>query len=101
MLQQAWRNAREAGSYHLLSDINQTLMPRAVPEMIGQQEVVLNLSSDGAVLLPDQAYLEMRMTDAQSSSSVVILRDTRGTFLLQDGELKPVNTLNLAAQSMT
>ena len=100
MLQKAWQNAREAGSYHLLSDVNQTLTPRSVPEMIGQQEVILNLTSDGAVILPDQAYLEMRMADAQSSSSVVILRDTRGTFLLQDGKLKPVeNTLNLADQS--
>src|SRR3990172_13105121 len=100
MLEQAWQNAQEAGSYRFLSDIDQLLIPRPVPEMIGQQESTLNLTSDGAVILPDQAYLEMGVADDQNSRSVVILRDGQQSFMLQNGELKQVeNVLNLASQT--
>ena len=100
MLQQAWQNAQDTGSYRFLSDIDQLLIPRPVPEMIGQQETALSLTSDGAVVLPDQAYLEMGVADEQNSRSVVILRDGQQSFMLQNGELKPVeNVLSLTSQT--
>ena len=100
MLQRAWQKAQEVGSYNFLSDINQTFIPRPVTEMIGQQETALNMALDGAVVLPDQSYSEMRIYNGQTSESVVMLRDGAQSFMLQDGELKPVeNALNLASQS--
>ena len=100
MLQLAWQKAQEVGSYSFISDINQTFIPRPVTEMIGQQETALNMALDGAVVLPDQAYSEMRVYSGQTTESVVMLRDGAQSFMLQDGELKPVeNALNLASQS--
>jgi hypothetical protein len=100
MVQNAWRNAQEAGSYRFISDINQTLIPRPLPEMIGQQETALSLALDGAVVLPDRAYTEMRLAGGDGSESVVLLRDGGRSFMLHDGELKQVDeALNLASQS--
>jgi hypothetical protein len=100
LVQNAWRNAQEAGSYRFISDINQTLIPRPLPEMIGQQETALSLALDGAVVLPDRAYTEMRLAGGDGSESVVLLRDGGRSFMLHDGELKQVDeALNLASQS--
>ncbi len=99
-LEQAWHNAQAAGSYRFISDINQTYVPRPAPEMIGQQETTLSMTIDGAVLLPDQAYSEMKVLSNQISTSVVMIRDGAQTFMLQDGELTQVDdALNLASQS--
>ena len=69
--------------------------------MIGQQETALNLALDGAVVLPDQAYSEMRMDSGQTHQfGGDAPRRRRSRSMLQDGELKPVeNALNLASQS--
>lgn len=99
-LQQAWQNAQDAGSYRFISDIDQTLVPRALPEMIGRQDTALNFTVDGAVVLPDRAYLEMRVASADLTESVAVLRDGGESFMLQDGELKPVeDVLNLTSQT--
>jgi hypothetical protein len=100
MVQRAWRNAQEAGSYRFISDIDQTMIPRASPEMIGQQETELDLALDGAVVLPDQAYSELWLASGNRSDSVTVLRDGGQSFMLQDGTLKPVEeALNLASQT--
>jgi hypothetical protein len=99
MLERAWQNAREAGSYRFVSDINQTLVPRPVAAMVGQQETALLLSLDGAVILPDRSFTELKVHNGQRSSSVSLLRDGAQSFMLQDGVLTPVeNVLNLASQ---
>jgi hypothetical protein len=99
MLERAWQNAREAGSYRFVSDINQTLVPRPVAAMVGQQETALLLSLDGAVILPDKSFTELKVHNGQRSSSVSLLRDGAQSFMLQDGVLTPVeNVLNLASQ---
>jgi hypothetical protein len=100
MIERAWQTAQEAGSYRFVSDINQTLVPRPVAAMIGQQETALLLSLDGAVVLPDKSYTELKVLNGQRSESLTMLRDGAQSFMLQDGELKPVeNVLNLASQS--
>ncbi|MCJ7738447.1 MAG: right-handed parallel beta-helix repeat-containing protein, partial [Anaerolineae bacterium] len=96
MLQHAWRNVQDAGSYRFISDVDQTLVPRPVPEMIGQQETALSLALDGAVVLPDRAYMDLRLAGAGHDGSVGMLRDGGQSFTIQDGELKPVDdALNL------
>lgn len=100
MVQRAWRKAQAAGSYRFLSDVEQTFVPRAIPEMIGQQDTALNLALDGAVVLPDQAYIEMRVAHANRTDGVAVLRDGGRSFMLQNGELKPVEeVVNLASHA--
>lgn len=100
MLERAWRNAQQAGSYRFVSDINQTFIPRPVVEMIGQQETALNLALDGSIVLPDQGYMKLKVLSGPRSESVVMLRDGGQSFMLQEGELKPVeNTLSLVPQN--
>jgi hypothetical protein len=100
MLQRAWRNAQAAGSYRFISDVNETLIPRPVPEMIGQRDTSLSLALDGAVQLPDRTYTSVQVIADGRSGSVVLLRDGTQSFMLQDGELKPVeDALSLASPS--
>ena len=95
-LQQAWQNIRDAGSYRFISDIDQTLIPRPVPEMIGQQETALSLALDGATVLPDRAYMDLRLVGADHDDVVAMLRDGGQSFTIENGELKPVDdALNL------
>ena len=75
MLQRAWQNVQSAGSYRFISDVDQTLIPRPVPEMIGQQETALSLALDGATVLPDRAYMDLRLVGAGHNDAVAMLRD--------------------------
>src|SRR5512136_340895 len=71
MVQRAWRNVQDAGSYRFLSTADQALIPRPIPQMIGQTDVRLTLETDGAVVLPDRenaaassrAYMELRVAN--------------------------------------
>jgi hypothetical protein len=90
-LKSAWERVQEAGSYRFLSTIDQTLVPRAIPEMIGQQEQRLRTTMNGSALLPDQAYIEMWVeSGARQVSPVVLIRDGNQDFIQLDGELSPV-----------
>ena len=100
MVQRAWDNAQSAGSYLFASDVTQTLIPRPVPEMIGERDTTIKLALDGAVDLPDRAYLELSVASGGREQAATLLRDGPQSFLLQDGELKPVeDALGLAAPS--
>ena len=99
-VQNAWNNALESGSYRYISDTTQAIIPRPIPEMIGEQETVFDLAMDGVVVLPNKSYLAMKVLSGSHSDLVVVLRDGEQSYMLIDGELKPVqNSLNLASQS--
>jgi len=96
-LTQAWQLAREAGSYRFASTSDQSMIPRAVPEMVGQTNVNLTIENDGAVLLPDRAYMKLRVAGLAQEASATLLRDGSQAYMLQDNELKPVeDALSLA-----
>jgi hypothetical protein len=98
MVEQAWRNAREAGSYRFLSTAEQTMVPRPVPGMIGRSDARFTLENDGAVVLPDRFYSELRVAGVGQSKSVTMLRDGSQAYMLQDEEVKPVaDALSLAS----
>ena len=100
VLQRAWHNAQAAGSYRFISDVNQTLIPRPVPEMIGERDTAVNLALDGAVQLPDRCYTSVRIIGNGRSQSLALLRDGAQSFMLQDGQLQPVeDVLSLATPS--
>jgi hypothetical protein len=54
----AWERVQDAGSYRFLSAVDQTLIPRPIPGMIGQREHRLNSTTQGALQLPDRASAE-------------------------------------------
>jgi len=100
MLERAWRNAQDAGSYRFISDIDQTLVPRPIPQMIGQRESAIHLALDGAVLLPDRAYVDLRVSGGDRGQSVALLRQGGASFMLRDGEITPVeDVLSVASSS--
>jgi hypothetical protein len=87
-LEAAWLRAQAAGNYRFDADITQVLEPRAVPEMVGQREATLSFTLDGAVQLPERAYLEMRAAaNGRATPAVVLLREEGRTYTLQDGVL--------------
>ncbi len=99
----AWQRAREAGSYRFVSTVEETLVPRPVPEMIGQGDTHFTLENDGAAILPDRAYMELRVADGGSrSAAVALLRDggyLRGTEL--DGARKVLSAAALTYVAAT
>lgn len=87
-LEAAWLRAQAAGNYRFDADITQVLEPRAVPEMVGRREATLSFTLDGAVQLPERAYLEMRAAaNGRATPAVVLLREEGRTYTLQDGVL--------------
>ncbi|MFN8482269.1 MAG: Ig-like domain-containing protein [Anaerolineae bacterium] len=57
----ALANAHAAGSYHLAANIQQTLVPRALPENLGKGATRADLRVDGEALVPDRARLTLRL----------------------------------------
>ena len=87
----AWKRAREAGSYRFVSDIEQTLIPRPLPEMIGEQETRVDMRLDGEAQLLDRVYMEMRIEWGGSQATpLILLRDGQRTFIKEGGQLKMV-----------
>ncbi len=58
---EALANARAAGSYHLAADIQQSLVPRAVPENLGKGDTRATMRVEGEALVPDRARLTLRL----------------------------------------
>ncbi|MFN8474924.1 MAG: NosD domain-containing protein [Anaerolineae bacterium] len=57
----ALANAHAAGSYHLAGDIQQTLIPRAVPENLGKGDTRTTLRVEGEAQVPDRARLNLSL----------------------------------------
>lgn len=91
-LQMAWRRARESGSYRFSSSVDQTLLPRAVPELIGQQETHLALGLEGRVQLPDRSSISMWGEGASGRSApLTLLREGERVWLQSGGTLSRVD----------
>ena len=59
--------------------------------MVGQQEQNLIYLTEGSSVLPDQAYIKMRVLNgAAESPQVILIRDETGTFMQNEGEITPV-----------
>ena len=56
----AWDRARAAGSYRAVLDLEQTLVPRPIPENIGERSQQVDFRLDADVRLPDQALVRLR-----------------------------------------
>jgi hypothetical protein len=98
-LQAAWERAREVGAYDFTADVEQTLIPRPLPSMIGQTDERVDLRIEGEVASPDYASLQLRLEGAGLNVPPLgLIQDGVETFLLKDGEKIPVeNPAGLAS----
>ena len=99
VLEQARQRVLEAGSYRFTADIEQTLIPRPLPGMIGQTDQRVDMRIEGEVALPDHARLELRLEGAGLDiPPLELIQDGGEMFLLKDGEKRPVeNPTGLSA----
>ncbi len=90
-LQAAWERAREAGAYDFIADIEQTLIPRPLPSMIGQTDQRVDMRIEGEVASPDYARLQLRFEGGGlDAPPLELIQDGAETYLLKDGEHIPV-----------
>jgi hypothetical protein len=89
-----------AGSYRLRADMEQTLIPRAIPSMIGKHDERFDMRAEGEVQLPDHAILRMFAEDGSTPPTTMVQYD--GQSFVQEGDiLVPADTPQaLAAPTM-
>ena len=90
---EAIRDRVEAlGAYQLTADIQQNLVPRPLPEMIGQTNQRIDMRLEGDVVLPDTADFQLRFEGGQlSTQSLQMEQRGQETFLIKNGERVPVS----------
>lgn len=89
----AWEQAHAAGSYRVHADIEETLIPRALPELAGEDEIRMDWQLEGEVRLPDQAVLTLHMESGVTKSAPASLIQSDGrTFISADGELREASS---------
>ena len=98
-LEEAWERARDVGAYDFTADVEQTLVPRPLPSMIGQTDQRVDMRIEGEVALPDYARLQLRLEGAGLDvPPLELIQDGAETYLLKDGEKIPVeNPAGLAS----
>ena len=90
-LEEAWERAREAGAYDFVADVEQTLIPRPLPSMIGQTDQRVDMRIEGEVASPDYARLQLRFEGGGlDAPPLELIQDGAETYLLKDGEKVPV-----------
>jgi hypothetical protein len=98
-LQTAWARTREAGAYRFVANVEQTLIPRATPETIGQTDQRVDMQIEGAVTLPDKASLKLQFEGAGlNAQPATLIQEGSQTYILQNGERTPLdNPLGLTS----
>ncbi|MCW5852953.1 MAG: FG-GAP repeat protein, partial [Anaerolineae bacterium] len=82
----AWEQARRAGSYRFNADIEQTLTPRPLPELIGQTEQQVTLLAQGDVQLPGRARLQLQLSQGLTSIPPITLIQQGDQAFIQKGD---------------
>ncbi|MDJ0752847.1 MAG: PKD domain-containing protein [Ardenticatenaceae bacterium] len=89
----AWEQARAAGSYEFVADVEQTLVPQASPANIGQSSEQIDIRIEGGVQLPDQAEMVLLFEGiGDALPPIGIVHQGGETFLRQGSALTAVDT---------
>ncbi|MBN1317965.1 MAG: FG-GAP repeat protein, partial [Anaerolineales bacterium] len=87
----AWQRAMDAGAYEFAADVEQTLVPRPVPGMIGQTDQQADMHLEGTINLPDQANLRLALKGAGlPSTNIELVQNGAETFLIKDKQRIPI-----------
>lgn len=90
VLRAALRRAQEARAYRYSSEIEQTLIPRPVPQMVGQQDQTMLLTLEGEVQGPEHSRATLQFDPGGISGipglrPVTIVRDGAELYAEQEG----------------
>jgi len=92
-LRDAWERARAVGSYAFTADIEQTVVPRPIPSMIGQTNQRVDVRAEGQVELPDYSRLQIRFEgEGPGSPALTVVRDGAETYMLENNERVPLDS---------
>ncbi|KAA3664489.1 MAG: tandem-95 repeat protein, partial [Chloroflexi bacterium] len=98
-LDEAYQRVLDAGAYDFSSVIQQTLVPRAIPEMIGETNHNLNMYLDGEVELPGNGRLRLSVEGAGlDPTPVMLVHENGSSFMMKENEQIPIeNPVGFAA----
>ncbi len=99
VLADAYQRVLDAGAYDFTAESEQTLLPRPLPEMIGQTDQRLDMHLEGEVTLPDKALLRLSVDGlGLDPTPISVLQEGGNSYYLQDGEKIPFdNPLGIAS----
>ncbi len=91
-IQTAWDNARAAGSYHVVADVEQTLLPRPLPHLIGKGSQRIDMRVEGDSQSADYSQLTLTLEGSGLSvAPTTLIQNGDQLFIDHDGELRPAN----------
>ena len=89
-LEQTWRQVQAQGTYRFSAEINETLRPRPVPDMIGQTSQKASVKLEGDISLPDKAQMTLSSDGpGQQIPTLKVIQDGGQTFIEANGKLEP------------
>ncbi len=88
-VQYALQRVAEIGSYRFTADVEQTLVPRPLPEMIGQRSERFDVRLEGEALAPDYARVAVSAEAAADMPPITLIQTEEGAFIQTEGELQP------------
>jgi len=99
ILEQIRQRALRSGSYRFTADIEQTLIPRPVPSMIGQGDERVDMRVEGEVRLPDYAIMHIFVEGlAGQADPITLIQEGDQTFVQSGDERIPTeNPTHVAA----
>jgi uncharacterized repeat protein (TIGR01451 family) len=77
---------QKSHSYHFIADIEQTLIPQAVPAMIGQPSVRVDLRAEGDVHQPDYAQMQITYEGNTTMPPMNIVQNGDKSYIQVGGE---------------
>ncbi len=88
---EALENARAIGAGRFTAHVEQTLIPRPLPSMIGQTDQRADILIEGEVTSPEHARLSILPTGGGLNVPPInLVREGADTYMLRDGERVPV-----------
>jgi hypothetical protein len=92
-IQDIQARVQAAGSYRFTADVEQTLIPRPLPEMIGQTSQRADVRIEGELAVPQRSHLRVIFEGGGMDVQPMSLVQSGGqTFAQIDGELQSIDS---------
>lgn len=91
-LEEVYQRVLTAGAYEFTADSEQTLLPRPLPDMIGQTDQRVDMYVSGEVTLPDFSRFSVSLDGiGLDPTPVAVVQEGANSYLLHEGEKIPLN----------